>query len=370
MQADTRERLQRLLGYLDHDPGNAALLRDAAHAAGEANDLGLAKQLFARIKDAGELTDADSNMWAIAAMRSGEPQLAAETFAGLLEQNPGEQGLRFNLAWARALAGETEGALSVIDDDLVAVLPQAAALELQLLHAAGELDQAVERAGQHLERFPDYAPLNAAASVLALDIEDEALAQTCAERGGGHPDALTTLGTLALGGDNPAGAKPLFEQALAINDRLPRAWVGLGLTELLAGQPAEAAKHIENGAAIFGDHLGSWIAAGWASLVADDHATARKHFEHAVDLDGSFAEGQGSLAVIELLQGDREAALRRLEVAERLDRASFSCAFVRVLLSAGEGDAEKAQRIMEIALRQPVGEGSLSMAEMIARLAR
>lgn len=370
MQADTQERLQRLLGYLDHDPGNAALLRDAAHVAGEANELDLAKQFFARLKDAGELTDADSNMWAIAAMRSGEPKLAAETFAGLLEQNPGEQGLRFNLAWARALAGETEGALSLLDDDLVAVLPQAASLEVQLLHGAGDFDRAAERARQHVGRFPDYPPLNAATSVLALDIEDEALARTCAERGGGHPDALTTLGTLALGGDDPAGAKPLFEQALAINDRSPRAWVGLGLAELLAGQPTEAARHIENGAAIFADHLGSWIAAGWASLVAGDHATARKHFEHAVELDGTFAEGQGSLAVIELLQGHREAAVRRLEVAERLDRASFSSAFARVLLSAGEGDAEKAQRILEIALRQPVGEGGPSMAEMITRLAR
>lgn len=370
MQADTQERLQRLLGYLDHDPGNSLLLRDAAHAACDANDPGLAKQLFARLKDAGDLTDEDSNMWAIAAMRSGEPQLAAQTFAGLLEQNPGDYGLTFNLAWARALAGETQLALSLLNDDVVTALPQAASLQVQLLHTVGDFDGAAEEARQHLARFPDYVPLNAAISVLALDIEDEELARACAERGGDHPDALTTRGTLALGGDDPAGAKPLFEQALSINEQIPRAWVGLGLAELLAGQPGTAARHIETGAEMFRDHLGSWIAAGWASLVAGDNSRARAHFAHAVDLDGTFAEGQGSLAVIELLEGDKDAALRRLEVAERLDRASFSSAFARILLSAGEGDAEKAQRLLELALRHPVGEGGRSMADMIARLAR
>ncbi len=370
MQAEVHERLERMLGYLEQDPRNSSLLRDTARAALEAEALDQAKGLFARLKETGELTAADSNEWAIAAMRSGEPGLAVETFAGLLQAEPGNLALRFNLAWARALAKDDAGARELLDEELVAALPQAAQLEVHLLHAAGKFDEAAGRARAHLLRHPDYPPLLAATSVLALDIEDEALARACAEKAGGHPDALTTLGTLTLGDADPVRARALFEQSLELNPHSPRAWVGLGLTDLLEGDGPAAGAKLDKGAELFGDQLGSWIAAGWAYFVAGDLARARERFAHAVELDGTFAEGQGSLAVVELLAGEKEAAERRLEVALRLDRQSFSGAFAKLLLSAAEGDTAKAQRIAEIAFKQPIGQSGRTIADMIARMAR
>jgi len=369
-EADGQDRLERLLGYLEHDPANAPLLRDAAQAALDADDPERAKELCARLRDAGGLTDADSNLWAIAAMRSGEPEKAAETFAGLLEGQPGDPALGFNLAWALALSGDAAGARRALEPAIVEALPQAALLEVQLMHQAGAFEEAAARAQEHLRRHGDYPPLLAALSVLALDIEDEALARQCAERAGGHPDALATLALLALGEQETERAREMFERSLAINAHSPRAWIGLGLAELMRGDSNAAAGHLDRGAGMFADHLGSWIAAGWAHLLAGERGKARERFERALALDENFAEAQGSLAVIEALEGDGTAAARRAEIALRLDRHCFSATFARILLSTAAGDAQSAQRLLEAALRQPIGPRNHTIAEAIARLAR
>lgn len=365
-----QERFQRLLQFLEQDPGNPMLLRDAAKAALEADDAARALDLYARLKETGELTEADSNQWAIAAMRGGEPARAAETFESLLAQEPDNNALKFNLAWARSLTGDLAGARDVLDEQTVQELPQAALLDLRLIHLAGKLEDAVDRARQHVARHGDYPPLLAALSTLAIDVDDETLARDCAMKAGDQPEALTTLATLALGEQEASRARTMFQHALSLDERSPRAWVGLGLSELLEGEGAGAAEHLDKGAELFGDHLGSWIAAGWAWLIAGDREKARSRFVRAVELDGNFGEAQGSLAVIELLDGQTETARRRIEVAARLDRRSFSAAYARMLLSAAEGDSASAQRIMDLALSQPVGEGGRTLAEAIARMSR
>ena len=255
MTSEARGQLERLLGFLDQDPENAPLLRDAAQAALAADDPATAARLYGRLRDQGELTDADSNFWAIAAMRSGDPESAAQTFGGLLHQRPGDSALTFNLAWARALAKDFDGALAALDAGTVDALPQAAQLEVQLLHQAGAFEQAIDRARAHLVRHGDYPPLLAAMSVLAMDVEDETLARQCAEKAGAQPDAMTTLGLLALGDQEPSRARTLLQQSLAANAHSPRAWIGLGLAELAEGYNRQAAEHLDRGAGQFGDHL-------------------------------------------------------------------------------------------------------------------
>ena len=367
---DNHEQLERLIGYLEVDPENRALLRDCAQAALDANEAAMANDMFGKLKTLDDLSPADLNMSAIAAMRAGEPERAAETFSGLLEQQPDDPGLRFNLAWARALAKDFAGAQDLLTPDVVASLPQAAQLDITLLHNAGEFEQAAKRAKQSMAQHPDYPPLLAAVSVLAIDVDDEALARSCAQKAGDHPDALATLATLTLGDQEPGKARALFERSLAMNASSPRAWIGLGLTDLAEGKPAEAVGKLDKGAEMFGAHLGSWIAAGWAYLMAGDLETARKRFEHSVSLDGNFAEAQGSLAVAEMLNGDEEAARQRTEVALRLDRQCFSAAFASVIMQAASGNSEKAAKILETAMRQPIDAQGRTIGDAIARMAR
>lgn len=366
---DPVERMTMLLGYLEHDPTNAALRRDAVHAAMAADRFEAALELLDGLTP-DNMSDADRNLRGLALMRGGRPAEAAVLFEELLAGAPQDAALQFNLAWSRALAKDFAQARSALTEAAIEALPQAALLDVQLLHEAGDFDEAGRRAEDHLARFPDYQPLLAAVSVLAIDLEDDELARRCASRAGSHPDALTTLGTLDLGDSELGRARARFEQALAVNERNPRAWVGLGLASLAGGDADEAGPLIDKGAAQFGDHLGSWIGAGWAYLLAGDRNTARERFEHALALDDTFAESHGSLAVLAALEGEAAEAERGAEVARRLDRGSFSAALARVLLASGSGDQALAGKIIERAVREPVGTSGRTLLDVIARMTR
>jgi tetratricopeptide (TPR) repeat protein len=289
-------------------------------------------------------------------------------FGELVESGVDEPAVRFNLAWALAMDKQFDRALELLDDDLARALPQAAMLQINLLHDRGEFEDAARRAREYVEIHPSYAPLMAAVSVLALDVEDEALAAACAAKGGEHPDALTTLGTLALGDERATEALDLFDRALDRNSQVPRAWVGRGLARLMTGQSPDAAADIDRGAEMFGDHLGSWIAAGWAHFVNKDLASARARFETALELDDTFAESHGSLAVLDLLEGNVEGARERSEIALRLDRQCYSAALARSLLAAGAGDEATARRIYEAAINTPVDDSGRTIAQALAKL--
>src|SRR5204863_857679 len=109
-----------------------------------------------------------------------------------------DAALRFNLAWSRAMLKNATGALDLLDNATTEALPQAAMLQVQLLHDQGAFEEAETSARKHIARHPRHAGLMAAVSVLAIDIEDTSLALDCAWRAGDHPDALASLGTLAL----------------------------------------------------------------------------------------------------------------------------------------------------------------------------
>lgn len=359
---------ERLLGYLEHDRGNHALLVDAAEAAIDAGHFDAARDLLDRAAAAAAPGPRERNLAGLAAMRAERFADAAEIFAELFDNGADNPAIRFNLAWSRAVTGDAAGALAVLDEATSEALPQAAALDVQLRHAAGEFDEAYARGKRHLDRYPDARALCAAMSVLALDMNDPELAAICAAKAPSHPDALTTLGTLALDGSDAAHAEALFNEALARNPKAPRAWVGRGLAELLAGQTDKAPADIDRGAELFGNHLGSWIAAGWAHFVNGDAATSRQRFEHALALDPTFAETHGSLAVLDLLSGDIAAARERAKVATRLDRQSYSAALAQAMLSAGDGDAEKSRAIIERALHTPLDGTGRTLAQALARM--
>lgn len=368
MTATDTSRYARFVSYLEHDPANLALLADAAHAAFAEELFEEADALLVRHAGIAPLPPGAQHLAGLVAMRLLDWDRASALFEALMEDGADAPPVRFNRAWSLAMAKRFEEALPLLDETTSAELAQAAQLEVQLRHQLGEFERAGERGRMLIEIHPDHRGLNAAVSTLAIDIEDADLAFATASKAGDHPEALTTLGTLALGDDQVAEAEELFDAALARNPNAPRAWVGRGLARLIGGDQAQAASEIDRGAELFGDHLGSWIAAGWAYLIAGDLPTARERFEKAAALDDSFGEAQGSLAVVELLEGRIEEGRRRTGVALRLDRKSFSAAFASMLLAAGEGDKDKAQRILEIALNTPVDASGRTVAQSLARL--
>ena len=364
----TASRLERLLPLLDSDPSNLAMLSDAADTALAEQRPEVAAELLERYAAIEPLPPRELNLAGLAALQLKRYDRAAESFGRLVESGESDPAVRFNLAWACAMNKEFDRALELVDDDLARALPQAAMLQVQLLHDRGEFEDAASRARDYIERHPSYAPLMAAVSVLALDVEDPELAAACAAKGGDHPDALSTLGTLALGDERATEAFDLFDRALERNQQVPRAWVGRGLARLLTGGTPEAAADIDRGAEMFGDHLGSWLAAGWAHFVNKDMAAARARFETALALDDTFAESHGSLAVLDLLEGNAEGARERSEIALRLDRQCYSAALARSLLAAGAGDQATARRIYETALNAPIDGSGRTIAQALAKL--
>ncbi|MFA6114569.1 MAG: tetratricopeptide repeat protein [Sphingomonas sp.] len=366
--ATLQGRLETLLAMLETDPGNLMLLADTAEAALDDRRPEVAEELLARYADIAPLPPREINLAGIAALQARAFDKAAAAFGALFETGAHDPGVRFNLAWARANLKDFEAALDVLDDDAARVLPQAAELRVQLLHQLGDFETAGDVARHYVELFPDHRGLMAAVSVLALDIDDEQLAAACAARAGDHPDALTTLGTLALGDDHATDALDIFERAIDRNPNLPRAWIGRGLSKLMTGQADTAAADIDKGAEMFGDHLGSWIAAGWAYFVNGDQVTSRARFDHALELDPTFAETHGSLAVLDLLAGDLEEARRKSDVALRLDRQCYSAALAKSLLAASDGNHETARRIFEHAARTPIDGSGRTIGQALAKM--
>ena len=365
MNDQPAEQLKTLTEFLQSDPENPALLADVAQAALAADECALALEMLNRLDAVEPLTGEMANLAGIAAMRGGDQEAAQGWFATAQKDQPDDQGLIFNQAWSHALSGDFEASAELLTESMTDTLPQAAMLDMQIAHELGQFEDAEEKMDAYIAKHPDYPPLQAAASVLAMDVDRPDLARETALKAGSHPDALTTLGTLDLGEQKIDEAEAQFEQALATGHKNPRAEIGRGLVALARQNYAEAAKGIDKGAAEFGDHLGSWIGAGWAHLLAGDAESARDRFQKALDTDDTFSEAHGSMAVMDILGGDLEEGKRKAEVALRLDRSSFSAALASILIANSNDDSELAGRILQRALSTSVLPGGETLEQAI-----
>ncbi|MFD1034609.1 tetratricopeptide repeat protein [Sphingomonas hankookensis] len=363
-------RFDRLTALLSHDPANPHLLSDTADAAQAEARWDAVDELLDRLAAVQPLSPTQLHLAGLAALQRQDWAAAERRFAGLIDDGIAPPPVRFNRAWALAMAGRAQEAVDLLDADTVAALPQAAQLRVQMLHDIGAMDEAMAQGQDSLAHFPDHRGLNAAVAILATDMDDLPLARACAQAAGDHPDALVTLGTLALDDADPATAARCFADALHCNPDAPRALVGSGLARIAAGGDlTAAATEIDRGAERFATHPGSWIAAGWTHFLRGDHATARTRFDTALALDDSFAEAHGALGVLDLLAGDAAAARQRLTVATRLDRDCFAAALGHMLGATAVGDAARAQAILDTALHAPIDDAGRTLADAMVRAA-
>jgi tetratricopeptide (TPR) repeat protein len=366
--AESPTRLKRLLGFLERDPDNASLLADAAEEAVGEGDAETAANLLARYEAAGPLPSRLQNLKGLTALARGDSATAAEVFQALLSENSSDPALRFNLAWAKSMLQDWEGAVEALDDEVAAAVPNAAALKIHGLHHLGRLEDALACGRELARRLPSDNDLMGALATVAIDAEDLALAREYGTRAGGQHEGLSALGMVLLDDSDIPAAMTAFERALEARPDDPRAAVGKGLALLAENEPAKAAPWLDKGAEGFGEHLGSWVASAWAHFAAGDLATSRARLEKALAIDDTFAEIHGGLAVLDIAAGDLDDAKRRTEVALRLDRQCFSAALAKSLLFVAEGNPQGADRIRNIALNTPVGQGGKTLAQSMASL--
>ena len=367
MNDQPQDQFQRLLGYLDSDPDNPALIADAVRAGLDAGETDRADTLASHLRLVTPGGFEGEYLTGLIAMHRGDFAAATTRFGAILDTTD-DSATRFNLAWSLAMTGDKTRALSLLTSTVVETVPAAAMLRVQLLHEAEDFDGALAEGKEALSRFPDDPGLLAAMATLALDVDDPALARDCALRSGGHPEALAAIGVLDLQAGDTTAARDAFDRSLAGRDHNPRAWIGRGLAGLAEQKPAEAASDLDRGAQQFEDHIGSWIAAGWAWYLTGDIVAAEQRFERALAIDPAFAESHGSLAVIDIARGDRDAARHKVATALRLDRECFSAALAGALLASD--DPARATAIVERAMTTPLDGGQLTLANYLAGLTR
>ncbi len=355
-------RLARLLGYLESDPANLSLTAEAAEAAFAAGALAQTHEMLDRYACAATLPDPLINLAGLLALAEQRFADAATIFDRLRESHGDDPGIVFNLAWARAMSGEHETALSLIDDQVLAATPAAASLKIQMMHYLGNLDEALEEGRSLSSRFPANTALMGALATVAMDAEDLDLARRYALLAGPAPDGLATLGALALHANQAGEAAVYFDQALKVAPNNARALLGKGLVLMLSNQAPAAVGFIDRAAVLFDRHLGSWVASGWARFIAGDSSGARASFERALALDESFAEAQGAIAVVDIVEGRLAEGRRRADVALRLDRNCLAATLAKVLILSGEGKTETAERIRTLALNRPLDDSGRTIA--------
>jgi tetratricopeptide (TPR) repeat protein len=357
-------KLDRLLGFLEIDPDNRQIIADAATEAFAQGRLEVASDLLDRNAQLAPLPPELQNLKGLIALRRGQFDEAADVFGALRATND-EPATRFNLAWAKAMLADYEGASSLLDERTMAAIPRAAVLKVHALHHLQQLDEALACGASLAEFHPQHQALFGALALVAVDADDMGLARTYAERAGATHEGLSTLGMLQLNDNQVDVALDLFGKALAVDANSPRALLGEGLALLVKGEAAGSAARLDRAAAIFADHLGSWVAAGWAHFANADYKSSRDRFDTAMALDDSLAETHGALAILDFLEGHIESASRRADVALRLDRACLSGAMAKTLLLAKDGDLRSSARIRDKMLKTPVGLNGETIEQMM-----
>jgi len=361
-------RLKRLLGFLNGDPSNRELIGDAAAAAYDERLFDLAAQLLEQYRALEALPPQLANLKGLVALARQDCASATEIFEALRKQNPADPSIKFNLAWAHAMAEKWQESLELLDTDTLAASPRAPSLKIHVMHHLGLYDEALAAGAELAERFPDDGALMGSLATLAMDADRADLARQYAQRGAATPEGAAALGFVTLGDHDTVRSLELFDRALAAQPGNARAWIGKGLGLLAEGKTEAGAQAIDRGAELFENHVGSWIASGWAHFARGDYAQARKSFERAEAIDANFSECHGGLAVIDLLEGKKAEAQRRCDIALRLDRKSFGGALAKVLLLSDAGRPEMARKVRDMAFSTPIGQHGETLGQLLATM--
>lgn len=361
-------RLTALQGYLEQDPHNLQLMADTAAVAYEAGETGIAAAMLTRYADQSPLPASLQNLKGIIALGNQDYGQAVDIFEPLLTAEPNNSALQFNLAWAKAMVGEHQAALSLLGGPDATPTAQVATLKVQMLHSLGRLDEALALGGQWAQTYPQDEALAGALACAAVDAGDTDLAKRYAKRAGQNHNGLSAAGLMLLREGQIDPASELFSQALEAYPFDARALLGRGLVLMTQGASQDAVACLRRGAELFSSHIGSWVALGWAYLAAGQHEQARTTFEKALMIDDTFAETHGSLAVLDVIGGQLSSARRRTEIALRLDRRCFSAALAKSLLLQADGDSQKAAQIRSIAMTSVLGSSGATLAQALAQM--
>lgn len=382
------QRLQRLLSYLEQDPGNDLLRQDAIAVACDVGDGATARRLLDERAARGALPalpwgflaartaladgdfDTALRQWDALAADDGvgteERMLAASAAAQLRLRRGGPEAV---VEASRTLAPFIDGVAAQ------APLPDAAqAAWLRVEHHAGRLREGLDWAVAR-EAAGQLAPEAAGvASLIAMDASDTAactrLTRMALAALPEQGEALVSAAALSLVDGQPEAALALNERVTAARPSDGRAWTQLGAARLLALDLQGARVAYARATELMPGHAGSWHGLAWAQLLLGDLVEAERLLDHALEVDRNFAETHGALAVVYARTGRRTMAQDALRRARGLDAGSFAAQYAQSLLDhpelAGEDVMALATRLLD-GQQLPNGQRASSLLGAVRR---
>jgi tetratricopeptide (TPR) repeat protein len=301
------------------DPSALASFRDGV-AAQQRGDLGRAADAYRRAIEAEpRYAEAHANLGAVLA-RLGRYDEAVACYERALGINAQLNAARVNLGLAHYRAGALDAALEAFRaayDVDPSLLQARQLLGLVLVETGNDL-----AAIPHLETSAQAAP-DEPAILFALgrayarrgDRRADAVAARLARTRDGLPLWHQLRGLGLQHADRHADALAAFEAASALNDRLPRLFVNIGVSRLALGDHGGARRAFESALARTERDAAAHAYLAWLDEQDDRLTEALQHAERAVTVEGDVAASRGLLGRILLKSGNAEVAAVHLERA-------------------------------------------------------
>lgn len=351
-------KLDRLIGYLNQDPGNAQLRADIFDTALSEGRFDIAQQQVTPMLAVTPMDAPWRHRLALVRIAQGEYAEARRILTQLIDDGITDHVIAFNLAHAAFRDGDFKAAEQTLREMPESGDPSnmAFALLLRCLHRLGAIGDALVLFQSRLPGATISGEAFGVASLLAFDAG--LMAEACAWSGTAlaqNPrqfEALVARGSALLATQDADAAAQALDCALQVNPVDGRTWSARATASMLQMELPLAQRQYETAVAYMPDHIGTWHGLAWCRLMLKDVAGARQAFERALALDRNLGESHGGLAVVLAMEGKTAEAQEAIERAGRLDPANLSARYAQAVL---DGDVADAARFEALARRVLAG---------------
>lgn len=367
-----KERLDRLLSFIQHDPLNLALRREAIGEAFLCQEWGKVAQLLedglAFHPDDVDLLDAAA-AWHQHQHRFDD---AIEMLSMARLRGIDALRLRYQAARAHFMQMRFAEALDELRiPDLARAVPASLTLRARCLHGLERIEEAIENCNRRLEVEPHDADTAGLLALLYYEqsrlSEASALAEQALSRVPDQLEAMLTVASLYSAACEYSKARSAFNALLLSHPSCGRAWLGRALADMSTARFDEAKASIDKAAQYMPNHIGTWHVLAWLNVLSGDANGAEAAFERALELDRNFAETHGGLAVAAAMQGREIEAQEMIRRALRLDANAMSTQYARLLVLRSMGRHDDARAVVEAFLARPVPNGDMQMRDLLIR---
>lgn len=365
-------RLERLLSFLENDPENLAIYRDAIITALESDDMEHCRILLSHIAANGIQ---DSYILAHAAhlaLRTNDIPMAVKFGEVAIADGIVDPSVMFNAAFAHFHYGNHARANDLITlNDGTKWPSDAALLKARCLHYLELHEEAEKLLLDTIQAHKGNADALGILALISHEIGKNDAAFKYADLALGinesQHEALLTFAELHIEQEDEEKAKHFLENTLRHHPESGRAWLGLGQLDFVKLDLDTAETHLKKAAELMPSHIGTWHMLAWTYILKDQPALARDMLNRSYEIDRSFADTHGALAVVDVMEGHDEQASIRIKKALRLSPDAMAARYAELLLLRKKGDDNGARALIERAMQNPPPGGLTPLIQLVER---